>query len=121
MIRCFHGFCWTSGDAVRRPSDEAVPDRTGAFRAGTRAIDAASSSLPSAAFPKRWRERRAERPGTFRGAETLVSDRVLCKPETPVGHALRAARLEGAAALATCFVDRAVVRLARGSEVDARP
>ena len=58
MIRCFHGFCLSiREDAWRRPSDEAVQDRTGTCRAGedTRrepsrepaAMHAASSSLPS--------------------------------------------------------------------------
>ena len=58
MIRCFHGFYLSiREDAWRRPSDEAVQDRTGTCRAGedTRrepsrepaAMHAASSSLPS--------------------------------------------------------------------------
>ena len=35
MIRCFHGFCLSiREDAWRRPSDEAVQDRTGTCRAG---------------------------------------------------------------------------------------
>jgi hypothetical protein len=80
MIRCFHGFYLSiREDAWRRPSDEAVQDRTGTCRAGEgtqrepsrepAAMHAASSSLPSGpcSLEKEYGEPSGQ--GTFRDEE----------------------------------------------------
>ena len=80
MIRCFHGFYLSiREDAWRRPSDEAVQDRTGTCRAGEgtqrepsrepAAMHAASSSLPSGPCSLEQEYGEPSGQGTFRDEE----------------------------------------------------